>query len=105
MRSLKVADVTFTDIDFLHRKITSRGSNYQANRVVALLSKMFQLAIRWQWRADNPCKGVERNQERKRHRYLDGSELERADGTFESGGAPFVLTPGDHVFGRKFRRN
>ena len=28
-----------------------------------------------------------------------------ADGTFESGGAPFVLTPGDHVFGRKFRRN
>jgi hypothetical protein len=28
-----------------------------------------------------------------------------ADGTFESGGAPFVLTPGDHIFGRKFRRN
>jgi predicted helicase len=25
--------------------------------------------------------------------------------TFESGGAPFVLTPGDYVFGRKFRRN
>ena len=26
-------------------------------------------------------------------------------GTFESGGAPCVLTPGDHLFGRQFRRN
>src|SRR5690606_16033298 len=33
------------------------------------------LAIRWQWRLDNPCKGVERNQEEKRHRYLSKAEL------------------------------
>ena len=41
------------------------------------LSKMFSLAIRWGWRSDNPCKGIERNQESKRQRYLTGAELAR----------------------------
>lgn len=75
LKRLKVAEITFSDIDGLHRAITKRGSPYQANRVLALLSKMFGLAIRWQWRPDNPCKGVERNQEEKRHRYLSSAEL------------------------------
>ncbi len=77
LRHRKVADITFSDIDALHRKITRRGVPYHANRVLATLSKMFSLAIRWGWRADNPCKGVERNQEEKRHRYLSGDELAR----------------------------
>ena len=77
MRHRKVAEVTFSDIDGLHRKITRRGTPYHANRVLATLSKMFALAIRWQWRADNPCKGVERNLEQARHRYLSADELTR----------------------------
>src|SRR5665213_2383981 len=59
MKHLKVADVTFADVDGLHRKITNRGAGYQANRALAVLSKMFGLAIRWQWRTDNPARGVE----------------------------------------------
>ncbi len=77
LKQKKVLEVTFSDIDGLHRAITKRGHRYQANRVLALLSKMFNLAIKWQLRADNPCKGVERNQEEKRHRYLSGDELAR----------------------------
>ena len=39
---------------------------------------MFTLAsTRWRWRADNPCHGVERNQEVKRARYLTAAEIER----------------------------
>jgi integrase len=38
---------------------------------------MFNLAIRWRMRTDNPSKGVERNPEAKRKRYLSGDELER----------------------------
>jgi integrase len=38
---------------------------------------MFGLAIRWGWRSDNPAKGIERNPEEKRHRYLAGDELGR----------------------------
>ena len=77
--SKKVTDVDYTDIDRLHRRITDAGKPYRANRVVATLSKAFSLAIKWKMRPerDNPCKGVERNQEAKRKRYLSGDELQR----------------------------
>ena len=60
---IKVQDVTFADIDRLHRKITARGHLHRANRTIAVVSKMFALAVRWAMRPDNPCKHVERNQE------------------------------------------
>lgn len=77
LKNHKVAEVTYSDVDALHRKITNRGATYLANRTIAVLSKMFSLAVRWQWRADNPAKGIERNQEVKRDRYLAGDELGR----------------------------
>ena len=78
LRHLRVAAVTVEDIDNLHRKITRAGTPYRANCVLALLSKMFALAsTRWRWRADNPARGVERNQEVKRTRYLTAAEIER----------------------------
>jgi integrase len=81
----KVAEITSDDIEEMHRKLTttslrankSGGAPYAANRLVALLSKMFTLAIRWGMRADNPCKGLERNAEEPRQRYLSGDELRR----------------------------
>jgi integrase len=74
---LKVADVRHVDIDKLHRKITADGTRVRANRVIALISRLFNLAITWELRPDNPCRGVERNTETARHRYLEGDELER----------------------------
>jgi integrase len=44
---------------------------------LALLSCMFALAIKWHMRTDNPCKGVERNPEHQRRRYLSADELAR----------------------------
>lgn len=73
----KVAEITFTDMDGLHRRITKNGTPYRANRVIATLSKAFTLSIRWGWRGDNPCRGIERNQEQKRTRYLSAEELTR----------------------------
>jgi integrase len=74
---MKVADIRFEDVDALHRKITRSGSTYAANRCIAVLSKMFSLAIRWNMRSDNPAKGIERNTEYGRRRYLSGDELAR----------------------------
>jgi integrase len=73
----KVAAITWSDIDAIHRRITKAGHPYQANRVVALLGKMFALAVRWHMRPDNPAKGIERNVEAKRKRYLGEDELRR----------------------------
>jgi len=77
LRHLKVAEVTFADIDGVHRRVTKSGAPYYANRALAVLTKMFNFAIRWGWRTDNPARGIERNQEFKRDRYLSADELER----------------------------
>jgi integrase len=73
---LKVAAVGFEDVERLHRNVTLHAPT-QANRTLAVLSKMFALAIKWRLRPDNPCKGVSRNQEDARKRYLKPDELER----------------------------
>ena len=73
----KVAAIQYGDIDRLHRRITSEHGPYAANRALAIMSKAFNLSVRWQMRTDNPCRGIERNQEQKRHRYLSGEELQR----------------------------
>ena len=73
-RHPKVADVRFADVEALHRKITRRGSSYAANRCVAVLSKMFALAVHWHWRENNPAKGIEchTSLERRRARAVAG---------------------------------
>jgi integrase len=73
---MKVATVSHADIDAFHRRLSSRAPT-AANRVLAVLSRMFSLAAKWGMRADNPCHGIERNGEAKRTRYLNGAELTR----------------------------
>lgn len=74
----KVADVRHDEIDRLHREMTRAGkAPIRANRLVALCSRMFNLSIRWGWRADNPARGIERNPENKRERFLTPAELQR----------------------------
>jgi integrase len=73
---MKVASIGFPEVDAWHRKISTRAPTH-ANRALALLSRMFSMAIRWGLRTDNPCRGIERNQENKRQRYLTGPELAR----------------------------
>jgi site-specific recombinase XerD len=73
----KVATLGFSDIDALHRTVTKASGPYRGNHVIAVLSKLCSLAVQWRWRVDNPCRGIERNDEAKRKRYLTGAELER----------------------------
>jgi integrase len=73
---IKVHEVRREDIDRLHREV-SLTRPVRANRMAQLLSKMFNLAIRWEFRIDNPVKGLHRNPENKRTRYLSGDELRR----------------------------
>jgi integrase len=90
---MKVAAVSPADTDDFHHRLSARAPTH-ANRTLAVLSKMFSLAIRWGWRSDNPCRGIERNQEHKRVRYLTGAELARLskalDGLPDAGAANAV---------------
>lgn len=74
--TLKVHEVRKDDIDKIHRQV-SQTRPIRANRVAQLLSKMFALAIRWEYRVDNPVSGLQRNPEPKRTRYLSTEELRR----------------------------
>ncbi len=51
----KLSSVSHRDVDQLHQSL--RATPYRANRVLSLLSKMFNLSIRWEWRSDNPAVG------------------------------------------------
>jgi integrase len=73
---IKAEAIRRADIAALHRELSATAP-IRANRVLALLSKMFSLAIEWEIRADNPCKGVAKNAEDRRERYLSTAELLR----------------------------
>jgi hypothetical protein len=60
---LRVARVSPEELDSLHNDITNiRQIPVRANRVVEVLRKAFNLAIRWQWIDQNPTSGVRRMQ-------------------------------------------
>ena len=80
--SKKVSEVVRRDIEAIHVALKNRP--YQANRVLALMSKMFSLAVEWQWRSDNPVKGIERYYEEKRDRWLTDEELRRLCATLDA---------------------
>ncbi|KMK68605.1 site-specific integrase [Puniceibacterium sp. IMCC21224] len=73
--SKKVTDVRHKDIQAFHNSLSA--TPYQSNRALSLLSKMFELSIRWGMRSDNPAKGVGKFHEEKRHRWLGEGELTR----------------------------
>jgi integrase len=70
---IQVSGVTRSDIERLQREF--RGTPVQANRTIALLSKMLNLAVKWEWIRDNPVRGVEKFHESPRQRYLRDDEL------------------------------
>ncbi|MGA8909167.1 MAG: site-specific integrase [Acidobacteriaceae bacterium] len=72
-----------------------RGGEIVANRVQALLSKMFALAEDWKLRREesNPCRGVRRYAEHKVERFLSGDELARLGAALTSEAVRAVRVP------------
>lgn len=67
-------DTLQREIDALHYSL--KATKYRANRVLALLSKMFSLAMDWRWRSDNPTKGIVRYPEDRREVWLQKEQLQ-----------------------------
>jgi integrase len=73
---VKATDVSRPDIRGLVERIADGGAPIHANRVLALLSKIFNFAVVRDWRSDNPTHGVERpGVERRRDRVLTDEEI------------------------------
>lgn len=82
---IRVAHVSRRDVSNLHTSL--KATPYQANRLLALLRKMFNFAIsdnEREWGiAKNPAAGVQKFQEQKRERWLSNEELERLTAALE----------------------
>ena len=73
----RISDLTRADVGRLHHQYRDRP--YQANRSLAVLSKMMNLAEAWGLRLDgsNPVRHIKKYREVKRERYLTREELRR----------------------------
>lgn len=97
-KNRKVADITPTDVDRLLTKIAAGRARpskkkptqkrrkklappeptpVRANRAGEMLHKMFNLAMLWKMRPDNPTFGFRRRPEVARDRFLSFEEMER----------------------------
>lgn len=90
--SMKIKDVTRADIERAMLAVRDgrtarqlpakprgrriiKGGEGIANRVAALLSKMFACAEGWGLRDDNPARGVRKFREQRKDRFLDAEEV------------------------------
>ncbi|MEX3015709.1 integrase arm-type DNA-binding domain-containing protein [Gymnodinialimonas hymeniacidonis] len=75
--SRKIGDVTRADVVAFHHDLRDRP--YTANRCVAMLSKMFNLAEDWGLRRDgsNPARRIRKFREEEKKRYLSEDEQAR----------------------------
>lgn len=73
----KVSAVDRQAIAAVHSAITRAGHPAVANRVLALVSSIFGWGISTGLCNDNPARGIKRNQEKSRDRFLQSDELPR----------------------------
>lgn len=75
---IPLTEISTKDVMTLHASIFKRCSAATANRYLALLSRLFSLAIQWGHLERNPTKGVKKYKEAgPRIRTLSGDELSR----------------------------
>jgi integrase len=77
MKRRFVSGITRSEISRLH--LSMREKRYQANRMLALLSKFFNWCEKHGYRPDgtNPCRHIEKYKEQRRERFLSPQELAR----------------------------
>lgn len=71
----KATDIERGDVQDLFDAITDRGAPVQANRVVALASKVFNFGLTRGWVKSNPAHRIEKNDEESRARVLADDEV------------------------------
>lgn len=72
----KLSTIKKTELSRLHSDIGAAGHRTQANRVIEIVSSVFNRAKAWGlYVGPNPCDGIEPFRETKRRRFLQAGEL------------------------------
>jgi len=73
----KLSAINRQAIALLHANITKAGHPGVANRILALVSSIFGRGVEWGFVENNPARGIRRNPEKSRDRFLQADELPR----------------------------
>ena len=73
----KMTLVQKADIERILKPLVNQGNFATANRILALLSGMYNRAIEWGYPDENPTKGIKKQREKSRDRFLQPDELPR----------------------------
>ncbi len=90
--SHSLIDVRRQDVAWLHQKVSLRAPT-EANRVLALVSHLFSKAEEWGYVPaghPNPARGVHRNREKARDRWLKEPEVKRLMKAVSEEADPYV---------------
>lgn len=93
IRHRPVGQVTRAEIARLHHAMKAKP--YQANKLLAMLSKFFNWCERHGLRPDgtNPCRHVQKYRERRRERFLSESEVARLGGALREAEVAVSASP------------
>ena len=73
--SMPITSLTAAHVAMYLEKRKRDGHPYMGNRERAVLSSAYEFAMRHGWAQGNPCRGVRRNTERPRRRYVTDAEF------------------------------
>lgn len=73
----RISAINKNDIIQLHSSLSKSNGLYSANRVLSLLTTVFNKAIDWEWNGQNPCIGIKKFKEKTRERFIHGDEISR----------------------------
>jgi integrase len=74
-KNRKLCEVSKGDVERLHKQVGKKSGHYEANRLMALVHKMFSLADKVGYDGPNPVNGVEKFTEDSRERFLQPDEM------------------------------
>jgi integrase len=74
---LSLSAVGRRDIESLHQSL--KATPYRANRMLSLLSSMFNKAVDWRWLVASPAKKIRRYHEDRREAWLTAEQLTALD--------------------------
>ncbi len=88
----KVTAISKADVSALHSRI-GKDHPYGANRLLALIGRIFSLAVEWGYTPEdhqNPARGIQKFKEQSRERWVTESELPKLAAAINKDPNPFV---------------
>jgi len=76
-KTTKISNISQSDIQNLQSKVSAKNGIFVANKLLAIISVVFNKAIEWGWQGVNPARNIKKFREKSRDRFLKEDELPR----------------------------